>query len=52
MSLTLSISRFAFGLQYAIVSFYSLQRHRRRGLIPLAIHSFSMFAAAGGYLGV
>lgn len=51
MGLTLVASRFAFGLQYGVAAGFSF-KHQRKGLIPLIIHSVSMFGAAGGYLGV
>ncbi|KAA8906713.1 bacterial low temperature requirement A protein-domain-containing protein [Sphaerosporella brunnea] len=50
MSLTLMASRFALSIQYGVAAFYGFKR--RKGHVPLLVHSTVMFVAALGYLGL
>ena len=50
MSLTLTVSRFALAIQYAVTMIYA--RKNTKPIAPFAIHFAVMFAAGFVYLGV
>lgn len=54
MSLTLMASRMALGVQYAVASGYAWHHRRKltKGVVPLVLHTVTMFAAGLAYLGV
>ncbi|KAA8892620.1 bacterial low temperature requirement A protein-domain-containing protein [Sphaerosporella brunnea] len=51
MSLTLMASRIALGIQYAVATVYASKTFKK-GILPLVIHSVTMFAAGFAYLGL